>query len=99
MPPLFPSSALRYVPDVRRAEGEPVARVGLRGAVISLQQTKLSVHLSILNVFIVHHGAVVADGCRISSLLPSVMPPALRPKAPERRCSSRTFRYGYLVTT
>ena len=22
-----------------------------------------------------------------------------RPKPPERRCSSRTFRYGYLVTT
>ena len=22
-----------------------------------------------------------------------------RSKAPERRCSSRTFRYGYLVTT
>ena len=25
--------------------------------------------------------------------------PSLRPRTPERRCSSRTFRYGYLVTT
>ena len=24
---------------------------------------------------------------------------ALEEKSPERRCSSRTFRYGYLVTT
>ena len=43
-------------------------------------------------------GVHAARGMGPAPLMKLLLSRALR-RAPERRCSSRTFRYGYLVTT
>ena len=49
-------------------------------------------------VFACMLGVHAARGMGPAPLMKLLLSRALR-RAPERRCSSRTFRYGYLVTT